>query len=277
MAEDPSSPVPTRSPPASEGEESAAIEPLTRRGCRRQPATQKQIEAAAGLDTATLIERAQQRETDAADYLSAEALVYFIRRADRRGDRKTRDALIRELLQERCTPFFRGQFRGFSREDRKDLQGEVLCKVVEDLLAKDDSGDFMQDRFWLYLKRRAIDASRKVFRHSEDTESLDTGYSGDGESEGHTKLEVLADKKLTPEELAVMSQALGKLPPRLRHVFLLRHYVGMQIGSDNPGTDEGGEMTLARHFSCTGRTIRNWLKEADALLAGFREKDDDDA
>lgn len=49
----------------------------------------------------------------------------------------------------------------------------------------------------------------------------------------------------------------------------------MKIGSDDPADDAAGEVTLAAHFGCSGRTIRNWLKEAAALLAGFREKKDD--
>ena len=64
-----------------------------------------------------------------------------------------------------------------------------------------------------------------------------------------------------------------KLPPRLRQVFLLRHYVGMKIGADNPADDPEGEVTIARRYGRSGRTIRNWLKEADALLAGFRENE----
>ena len=65
-----------------------------------------------------------------------------------------------------------------------------------------------------------------------------------------------------------------KLPLRLRRVFLLRHYVGMKIGSDNLAKDEAGELTIAAHFGRTGRTIRNWLKEADRLLTEFQEKHD---
>lgn len=270
MAEKSSSPVPK--PGAAEGvEEPPAIEPLTRRGYERLPATQRQIGGALSLDTAALVARARQRDESAPEYLSVEALVYFIRRANRNNDRKTGDALFRELF-ERCIPFFRGKFRGFSREDREDLQGDVMNKVVEDLFAQDDRGEFMQVRFWTYLERKTIDACRKAFRHADDTVSLDTGYSGDGESEGRTKLETQVDAKLTPEQLAMLSEGIATLPPRLRKVFLLRHWVGMKIGSDDPVDDDPDDLTLARHFNCTGRTIRNWLKKAGELLAGFQEK-----
>ena len=72
-----------------------------------------------------IVERARQRDEDAPDFLAPEALVYFIRDAIENEDERTRDGLIRELL-ERCNPHFRGRFRGVSREDREDLQGEVL-------------------------------------------------------------------------------------------------------------------------------------------------------
>lgn len=251
-------------------DEPPSVSPLTRRGYKRTEAAQRQITNALGLPAADLIAQAQQKDDTAPGHLSAEALVYFIRRSDSAGDRKTRDALIRELL-ERCNVFFRGQFRGCSKEEREDLQSAVITEMIDDLLDPGDRGDFMQARFWLYLKRRTISACETAFRHSGDTESLDTGFSGEAESEGRTKLEAQVDERLNPEELAMLSEGLAALPPRLRQVYLLRHYVGMKIGADNPANDPPNEVTLARRFDCTGRTIRNWLKEAEALLARFRE------
>ena len=255
-------------------DEPPSVSPLTRRGYRRTNATRKQIVDALELNAAELIARAQRRNEKAPDYISAGALVFFIRRADRVWDSKTRDALIRELL-ERCTVFFRGQFRGCSKEDREDLQGEVITALVEDLLDPGDRSDFMQARFWRYLKCKTIDASKVIFRHSGDTESLNSGFSGSTESEGQTKLDAQVDTRISPEQVLMVSENLGKLVPPLREVFLLRHYVGMKIGSDNPADDPPDEMTLARRYGRSGRTIRNWLKDADALLARFREKQND--
>lgn len=257
-------------------ENPSEIRPLTRRGYKRLVKTEKQIAAAAALEAKALLEQAQQRGESAPEYLSPETLVYFIRRADDDGNVKVRDRLLTELL-ERCTPFFRGRFRGFDKATREDLQQEVLKKVVEDILAPDDRADFMEVRFWSYLERRAIDACRLAFKHTDDTESLDSGYLGEGESEGRTKLELQRDTRLNPEQLAMVSEGLAKLPPRLRQVFVLRHVVGMAIGSDNANDDPAEKPTLARKFGCSGRTVRNWLKEADDQLASFREKEDDDA
>ena len=254
---------------AGDVDESLAVEPLTRGGYRRLPAVERQIADAVKLDPPVLIQRALQRDENDLDFLSAETLVYFIRRAIRNDDIKTRDALFRELF-ERCQPYFRGKFRGFGREDREDLQGEVKKRVVEDLFAQDDRSDFMQVRFWAYLEKRSIDACRTVCHPTDDSESLDTSYFGDSVSEGWTRLETTADSGLSPEELAMISEGLAKLPQRLRRVFVLRHYFCMKIGADDPANDTGDEPTIATQFDCTGRTIRNWLKEAERLLAGFR-------
>ena len=147
-------------------------------------------------------------------------------------------------------------------------------RVIEDLFAADDRGDFMQVRFWTYLKNKSIDACNKARRHTNNTESLDASYFGNGVFEGQTRLETEVDPKLSPEELAMISEELGELPTSLQKVFWLRHYVGMEIGPDDPAETVGDKLTIAAHFCCSGRTIRNWLKKATRLLASFREKHD---
>jgi hypothetical protein len=251
--------------------EPPSVSPLTRRGYERTKATQQQIAGALELGAAELIAQAQQRDKNAPDYISEEALVYFIRRVDGAKDNRTRDALIRELV-ERCTVFFRCQFRGCNEEDRKDLQGAVIATLIDDVLDPGDRGDFMQARFWLYLKRKTISAWNELSKNAADTESLDAVDSGDEGAERTTGLKLQADGRLTLEELAMVSDGLAKLPPRVRRAFILRYGFEMKIGADNPADDRPNEETLARHFGCSGRTIRNWLKEAEALLAGFREK-----
>ena len=245
------------------------IELLTRSAYKRLPATERQIADAAALKPVALVLRAQQREKGAPEFLMEETLVYFIRRACQNGDTETRDALFR-ILFERCLPYFRNRFRGFDQQDREDLQNEVLKKVVEDLFAPDDRGDFMQVRFWKYLKARSIDVCRKASLHNDRIESLDTGYLGNGMSEGRICLEAEADPVLPPEKLAMISEGLAKLPVYLQQVFVMRHYLGMKIGADNSADDKAGEPTIAAHFGVSGRTIRNWLSKADRLLADFR-------
>ena len=262
----------TGSSPASGGwDRGAVIEPLTRNGYKRLVEVERQIGEAAALDGPALAQQARQKDEAAPDFLSPEALVYFIRRAIVNDEVRIRDDLFRELLQ-RCNLHFRGKFRGFSRDDREDLQGEVRRMVIEDLFAEDDRGDFIQVRFWKYLERKCIDACVATSRQTENIVSLDTGYSGDSISEEFIKLDQEVDRQVLPEEFAMIMEGLEQLPPRLRHVFLLRHYVGMKIGPDNLDKSEGKELTIAEQFGRTGRTIRNWSKEADRLLAEFQAK-----
>ena len=270
VTESPSASGPTRGGNACEA---PLVEPLTRNRYVRLAKVEQQIGEAVTLDRPTLVERAQQRDAAAPEFLAPEALVYFIRQAIRSGEIRIRDHLVRELL-ERCIPYFRGQFRGFRREDREDLQGDAQKMIITDLFAQDDRSDFMQVRFWTYLERKCIDACRATLRHTKDTESLETGVSGERASEGMTRLETEAARQISPEDWTMISQGLKRLPSPLGWVFLLRHYVGMKIGSDNLGKDEVGEVTIAARFGRTGRTIRNWLKEADRLLAELPEKRD---
>lgn len=255
-------------------DEPVFVEPLTRGNYKRLPKVERQIADTLTLGPEALVKRAQQRHEAAPGFLSAEALVYFIRRAIKNDDAETRNALCSELL-ERCRPHFSGKFRGFEQqEDREDLQSEVMKRIVEDLFAPDDRGDFMQVRFWKYLENKSIDACRKASRHINNPESLDENYSNNGVSGEQTRLEKMVDPRLSPEELAMISEGLAELPPYLRKAFLLRYCFGIKIGSDDSTEATGDELTIATHFGCSARTVRNWLKEADKRLASFREKYD---
>ena len=203
-----------------------SVKPLTRNGYRRLEKVEQQIAGAMMLDGPAIVERAQQRDQDAADFLAPEALVYFIRDAIVNGEERTRDGLIRELL-ERCIPYFRGRFRGFSREDREDLQGEVLRMIVENLFSPDDRSDFMQVRFWTYLKRRCIDASGATFRHTEDTESLETGFfrrsriGGEDQARSGSRLPTLT--RGAGDALGRASSAAAETAPCVSASSLCRH------------------------------------------------------
>ena len=248
------------------------VERLTR-DYERLPEVEQQIAHALTWGPEALVTRARQRDEDASDFLAPEILVYFIRRAIQDGDTTTRDTLFKELL-ERCNPHFRGKFRGRIREDREDLQGEVMRMVIEDLFGEEGRADFMEVRFWKYLERKCIDACRMTSRQAKNTDSLDVGYSSDGVSEGGTRLDYKVDPQLSPEELAMISEALEQLPSHLREAFLLRHYFGLKIGPDDPNEIKEDELSIAAQLGRSGRTIRTWLKEADERLTKFREEND---
>jgi RNA polymerase sigma factor (sigma-70 family) len=246
------------------------LEPLTKAGCKRLPRVDAEIAGANGLKSDDLIGAARIRDEAASGYISAEAIVFFIRRASRRGDRAVLNALFEELYQ-RCQPFFRGKIRGFADDWRQDVQQAVLRKLAEDILADDDRGDFAQQLFWKYLERKTIDACRKAERDRDRSVSTDADADREevaDESENGTPA-------ATPEDIASNREAirgLEGLPPRLRKVLVMRHYYGLKIGSDDWTADDPSDPTLARYFEVSGRTIRSWLKEAAKMLADFQEK-----
>ncbi len=145
--------------------------------------------------------------------------------------------------------------------------------MIEDLFAEDDRSDFMQVRFWKYLERKCIDARRARFgrkkkkkrkgedadRDKENLDNRETEWTREGVVEELVALEEEVDRRLSIEDLAMIDQALGRLPPQLRQVFLLRHYFLVKIGSDDLASAGGAQPTIAQQFGCTGRTVRNCL------------------
>ena len=139
-----------------------------------------------------------------------------------------------------------------------------ISKESAPMLAGRDSGGREK------TDRKGEDADRD----REDSDTPEPRWTREGVVEGLSTLEEEVDRRLSPEDLARIAQALSRLPQQLRVVFLLRYYFLVKIGSDVLAKADGGEATIAEQFGCTGRTVRNWLKEADSLLAEFRENQD---
>jgi DNA-directed RNA polymerase specialized sigma24 family protein len=220
------------------------------------------------LPAADLAARATiSNETDP-DWLCAEALVFFIRRADQSGDAVTRKVLFR-CLAGRCEAFFRGKIRGFAHHDREDICQEVLGLVIEAILASDDRGDFAQVRFWSFLERRTLTTIAKARQRITSTLSLDEPLLAGDDEEIAPGEQV--DEGLTPEALAILGDALARLEPRLRQVFLMRHALGMAVGKENRADEDPADPSIASHFGVSARSVGKWLAKAEKQLATFRE------
>ena len=121
--------------------------------------------------------------------------------------------------------------------------------------------------FWSYLKARAIDVCRERIGELENPEeSLDAPILGEEGEEAGSALAQVPDYSLTPEQMLLLKVGLAHLTPHLRQVFIMAHALEMKIESKDPN-----EKTISRHFGVTEKTVRNWLKEAERLLAPFRE------
>ena len=246
----------------------AAVPALTRNGYVRAPGTTTRIAAALELPAAILAARAEIADETNPGWLCAEALVFFIRRADQSGDAATRGALFR-CLATRCEAFFRGKVRGFGHHDREDICQEVLGLVIEAILASDDRGDFAQVRFWSFLERRTLTVIAKARQRITSTLSLDEPFSVGDEDEAVPREQ--AEPRLTPEALAILRDALAQLEPRLRQVFLMRHAMGMAVGKENRADEDPTDPSIASYFGVSARSVGKWLAKAEKQLATFRE------
>lgn len=238
------------------------VPPLTRNGYNRTARTEADIRAIHGHSAANLVQQFRTCGEDDPGGRTTEALVHFIRLHLARSDRRTAEALFNCLI-ERCQRRLRGAIRGVSEDARADIQATILEDMVRLLLAEDDGADFLECRFWLYLKRRMVSARfawlRAHFR-SPLVEDLGPDTGGPGLDDRQVS------NDLSPEDMAVLADALDRLPVHLRELMVLRHYAGWKVGDETGTAGATGEPTLTDRYGITPRAIRKRLAKAAAIL-----------
>jgi DNA-directed RNA polymerase specialized sigma24 family protein len=237
---------------------SVPIPPLTRNGYTRTEKAQADIEEAWPLKGRDLA-AAFDVDGGSPGHLCVEALVFFVRRELNSGDRRTAEALFSTLVI-RAQRGLRTMIRGVDDDARQDMQSDVLADMTRLILADDDSGDFLQSRFWLYLRRRATTA-RVAWLRSKRTYVLDTERFDDG-----TPDDQIASSDLSPEDCAMVRDALDRLSPELRELVILRHYEGWRVGDEPTDRRDTADPTLAERYGITPRGVRKRLAKAEALL-----------
>lgn len=235
------------------------IPALTRNGYTRPARAEADIRRASALRDRELVAAFSISDEQHPDHLTAESLVFFIRRELSAGDPKTAEGLFTHLIT-RSQQVLRSMLRGVDEEARYDVQAEVLADLTRLILSKNDSGDFLQTRFWLYLRRRASTASaawlrdRRVYVQEDDADSADRPD------------EQPVTDELSPEDKALVRDSLRRLPLDLRELVVLRHYEGWRVGDETQRDEKGTEPTLAERYGITPRAVRKRLAKAEALL-----------
>jgi DNA-directed RNA polymerase specialized sigma24 family protein len=242
--------------------------PLTRRRkdgrvYTRDPEVESQIIALSSLAPADLVSQARLL-SDESDALRDEALVYFIRAFRHSGNSVAVNDLA-EILITRWEWGIRSMARGLREMDVEDVYGTVIKGVFEDILdLETNRSDFYQCKFGLALKRRTISALRPYYAASKWEQenivepSLEQGKDLD-------IIERVADQSMPIETRVLLKEALAEIPQQYRMAYVLHHFSGWQIESNNPR-----ESTLSKYFGKTPRTIRNWLSNAENYLDEWR-------
>jgi RNA polymerase sigma factor (sigma-70 family) len=249
----------------------APIPPLTRNGYQRRPDTDVDIRALLGLRGAALLGGFRESRPDVSGYRLTEALIFFLRRAMLEEDDRIVSGLF-GLLYDRCRPFLRDQVRGFAEDVREDILASIYEDMTKLLLRDDDASDFLQQSFWLYLKRRSITAIGRALTERRRTPLLDDMTADSGEEESASRIDSIRDYEISPEERALIRDGLAQLPADLSELFVLRYMEGWRIGDDRTaGLGDASEPTLAERYGITPRAVRKRLARAEELLRQYRK------
>lgn len=187
-----------------------------------------------------------------------EAMVYFFRFFG--ADGEMRDAIFEQLAR-RVYALLRRRAAGFAEPE--DFIQEVFLLIIRKISDYETSaGDFAQVRFGDFVVSESGNVSKRVWtrtRRDEITDSID-----DIDDDRRAVMEIPTRESSVEDRLIARSE-LARLPAKLRLVSSLYFVDGWKIASKDPG-----EMTLSRYFNISDRQIRNWLREAQRVLADAR-------
>jgi DNA-directed RNA polymerase specialized sigma24 family protein len=267
---------------------SVQVPPLTRRNLKgktliRTQVVSGQITTALGLDQRTLLARLAVVDHNSSDYLNPECLVFLIRHFQAVSDTDMVEAVGTALLKQ-CGDHIRRKLSALNDPTlRKEAFDDVVAQLFEKALdLGSDAGDYLQVRFWVWLKRailKAFDRAVRKEKRQNRTQPLsalgeEPDEDDDLPSRGGANHQEILDPNTWPDQQAMLRDALDALAsmkPKYAEAFLLKHYYGMQIEDQDENMP-----TISRHFGKTPETIRNWLALAEQALVLWRKRDRDE-
>lgn len=203
-------------------------------------------------------------------YRTAEALVFFILHAIAQDDVRTTEALFK-LLRERCRLVMRGWVRGMrNEEDRLEVQSEVIEQMTHRIVRGGADAEFLQSRFWRYLKMRTLTAIGKHKKRYARESLIDDLALGDDEKHD-APVERIHRPQLSPEDRLLIEDALSSLPSELREAYVLRHYAGWRVGDERRENESSHDPTLMEYFGIGRRAMHKRLAKAESLLERYRK------
>ena len=234
------------------------------------------------LEICALGERGRQQrliqagERGSPERLQEETLVYFLREYDRRGEpdiawhiaealaERVAGHVARKLARWRLTP-----------EEADDCARDLFAALWEALFSHKAPAEFWEVRFWVCLDRRLwnLVEKRQMVRDNElrpgDASSEDTG--GDSAADEITAFGRLVDSGAGPETLAEHKEALALLTENERLAVYLCRVEGLPEESEDPE-----RITAAKILGVTGRSVRNYLRRAEAKLREWQQAESEE-
>jgi len=276
----------------------STIPPLTRAGKNgevyfRRPEVLEQIESLRDMTEEELFRRVAVRQEEEDHSLKSETLVFLIRCLRRNFPGALfnhLDNIIATTLNERIARII-GPLKTHFKEDhnREDSYSDFRLSVVSTFYCKaceenSNAADYAEVSFGQFIIGLARNELKKyfnlrtrmaLFQVLETQEEMESALRSRGlfsRDIHHIYLDVLDDviegAEITEnftERAALLRSALNVLPEPSRTAWFLRYGESWEIESKDESVP-----TLARFFKVSGRTIRNWLSNAEEILNTWR-------
>jgi hypothetical protein len=229
----------------------------------RRPEAELQIGKALSLESAQILELLKNRQRDSADYLLDETIVYLLREP---GIDESFQEILYGELNRRIWKLLKKFYKRFDNPaDFEDFGQKIEMAILKKIFDMEtDTADYAQVNFGDFVVKTAkvvwrgelvkIEREKEIF-YSE-RESDEDNFQG-------IENTLKSNDSLTDYTM-MLKEGLNKLPP---HIMLVAELLldGWQIESK----DES-EPTISKKLDVSSRTIRNWLKEARAILADYK-------
>ncbi|MES2463822.1 MAG: hypothetical protein V4671_24905 [Armatimonadota bacterium] len=208
----------------------------------------------------------QAGERGSADRLQEETLVYFLREYDRRGESEVAWR-IAEGLAERVSGHVARKLSRWrlTPEESDDCARDLFAALWEALFSHEAAAEFWEVRFWVCLDRRLwnLVEKRQAVRDNElrPGDASHEDADGDSAADEVSAFGRLVDGGPGPETLAEHKEALALLTETERLAVYLCRVEGLPEESEDPT-----RMTAAKILGVTGRSVRNYLRRAEAKL-----------
>ena len=247
---------------------STEVKPLTKRKIEtrelyaRRPEAELQIGKVLSLESTQIYELLKNRQRDSADYLLDETIIYLLREPER--GLPFREILYAELNR-RIWKLLKKFYKRFDNPaDFEDFGQKIEMAILQKIFdINTDSADYAQVNFGDFVIKTAKVAWRgELVKIEREKEIFYAAREGDDEDNTNQLENRAADDALSDYTM-MLKEGLAKLPPHIMTVAELL-LDGWQIESKDQS-----EPTISKKLGVSSRTIRNWLKEARAILADY--------
>jgi DNA-directed RNA polymerase specialized sigma24 family protein len=270
----------------------SGIPPLTKEGKNgkvyfRRELVSRQIESLREMPESELLSRVIVRQEEESGSLKSETLVFLIRALRRNFPGaifEHLDNAIAETLAERIARIV-GPLKPHFEEDpnKEDSFGDFRMGVVATFFLKvcktdADDADYAEVSFGQFIVGLARNELKKYFNEKkrlalhdvfEEPDDLERAVLSRALYSRDIERHLWSSDTVAPAALLdradILKKALNVLPEPSRTAWLLRHAESWEIESQ----DESAP-TLAKYFKVSGRTIRNWLSNAENQLTSWR-------